>query len=78
MVYKKFIIITYVGTLPVKLIAARSGDFVMASPKTGPSAGTKLIMPAGKPDSLKILYNTYEENTAVSDGFHRTTLPIFQ
>ena len=68
--------LTYVGTLPVKLIAARSGDFVMDSPKTGPSAGTKLIMPAGKPDSLRILYKTYEEKTAVSDGFHKTTFPI--
>jgi hypothetical protein len=47
-----------VGTLPVKLIAARFGDFVIVSPKSGPAAGTKLITPAGRPASLKILYKT--------------------
>lgn len=42
-------------TLPVKLTPARCGDFVMTSPKTGPSAGTKLMTPGGSPASLKIL-----------------------
>lgn len=32
---------TTYGTEPVKLIPARCGDFVIASPKTGPSAGMK-------------------------------------
>ncbi len=65
-----------VGTLPVKFIAAKSGDRVIASPKTGPSEGKKFITPAGKPESLNILYKMYDDRTAVSEGFHNTTFPI--
>lgn len=43
------------GTDPVKLIPARSGDPVIAFPKTGPSAGTKLTTPGGTPASVMIL-----------------------
>ena len=32
-------------TLPVKLIAARSGDVVILLPNTGPEQGTKFKMP---------------------------------
>lgn len=46
----------YYLTLPVKFTPARCGDFVMTSPNTGPSAGTKLMTPGGSPASLKILY----------------------
>jgi hypothetical protein len=42
------------GTDPVKLIPLKCGDFVMASPNTGPSAGTKLTTPSGTPASLMI------------------------
>jgi len=42
-------------TLPVKFIPARSLEEVIVSPNTGPSAGTKLITPAGTPASLNIL-----------------------
>lgn len=63
---------------PVKLIAASIGDFSTVSPKTGPSAGTKLITPPGTPASLSILYTTYDDNMAVSDAFHKTTLPCKQ
>ncbi len=64
----KFKIQFTVGTLPVKLIADKSDDLVIVSPKSGPAAGTKLITPAGRPASLNILYNTYEDKTAVSEG----------
>lgn len=43
------------GTDPVKLMPARCGDAVIVSPKTGPSAGTKLITPGGTPASRIIL-----------------------
>lgn len=43
------------GTLPVKLMAERSGLLVITAPNVGPSAGTKLITPAGTPASLNIL-----------------------
>jgi hypothetical protein len=33
----------------VKLIPAKNGDFVIVSPKTGPSAGTKFTTPSGTP-----------------------------
>ena len=45
-------------TLPVKLTPAKCGELVMTSPNTGPSAGTKLMTPAGRPASLKMLYTT--------------------
>lgn len=42
------------GTDPVKLIPLKYGEAVMASPKTGPSAGTKFTTPSGTPASLII------------------------
>ena len=42
---------TYLA-LPVKLTPASKGDFVMVSPNTGPSAGTKFTTPGGTPASL--------------------------
>lgn len=63
------------GTLPVKLMPARCGEAVMASPKTGPSAGMKLTTPGGTPASLQI-WNMYQlERRAVSLGFHSMALP---
>ncbi len=47
---------------------AKSGDLVIVSPKSGPAAGTKLITPGGRPASRNILYKTYEERIAVSEG----------
>lgn len=63
------------GTDPVKLIPAKWGDAVIVSPKTGPSAGTKLTTPGGTPASRIILNIVQFDRTAVSDGFHRTALP---
>jgi len=65
-----------VGTLPVKLIPARSGELVIDWPKTGPSDVTKLITPGGRPQSLRTLNRIYVDRTVMSDGFHTTTLPI--
>lgn len=45
------------------------------SPKTGPSAGTKLTTPGGTPASRIILNIVQFDKTAVSDGFHNTLLP---
>lgn len=42
------------GTDPVKLIPDKCWEAVIASPKTGPSAGTKLTTPAGTPASVII------------------------
>lgn len=42
------------GTDPVKLIPDKYGEAVIASPNTGPSAGTKLTTPAGTPASVII------------------------
>ena len=39
--------------LPVKLMAARSGEDVTVSPKSGPWVGTQLMTPSGMPASLK-------------------------
>ena len=61
--------------LPTKLTPAKSGEEVTVSPNTGPSAGTKLITPGGTPASRRSLKTMYDDNIAVSDGFHRTTLP---
>lgn len=44
------------GTLPVKLIAARWGEEVTASPKTGPSAGRNWTTLGGRPASRRALY----------------------
>lgn len=63
------------GTDPVKLMPAKCGEAVIVSPNTGPSAGTKLTTPAGTPASRIILNMTQFDNTAVSDGFHKTELP---
>lgn len=63
------------GTLPVKLIPAKCFELVMVSPKTGPSAGTKLTTPAGTPASLQILNISQFDSSAVSLGFHNTALP---
>lgn len=46
--FTKLFICTY-GTEPVKLMPAKWGDFVIVSPKTGPSAGTKFTTPSGTP-----------------------------
>ncbi len=54
---------------------AKSGDFVMTSPNTGPSAGTKLMTPGGTPASRRILKHIYEDSIDVVAGFHNTTLP---
>lgn len=63
------------GTEPVKLMPAKCGEAVMVSPNTGPSAGTKLTTPGGKPASRIILKMIQLESIAVSDGFHNTELP---
>ena len=42
------------GTLPVKLIPAKSGEAVTVSPNTGPSAGINWMTPGGRPLSLRI------------------------
>lgn len=63
------------GTDPVKLIPAKCGEAVIVSPKTGPSAGTKLTTPAGTPASLMILKMVQFDRMAVSEGFHRTEFP---
>lgn len=63
------------GTLPVKLIPAKCLEFVIVSPKTGPSAGTKFTTPGGTPASLQILKIVQLDNNAVSLGFHNTALP---
>lgn len=54
---------------------AKCGEAVMVSPKTGPSAGTKLTTPSGTPASRIILKIRQLESTAVSEGFHKTALP---
>lgn len=63
------------GTLPVKLMPARSGDAVIALPKTGPSAGTKFTTPGGTPASRQTWKIVQLDNSAVSLGFHSTALP---
>lgn len=63
------------GTEPVKLMAARCGDAVIVSPKTGPSAGTKLTTPSGTPASRMILKMRQFDRSAVSEGFQSTPLP---
>lgn len=63
------------GTLPVKFNPAKCGEAVIVSPKTGPSAGTKLTTPAGTPASLHILKICQFDRRAVSLGFHSTALP---
>jgi hypothetical protein len=63
------------GTLPVKLMPAKYLEAVMVSPKTGPSAGTKLTTPGGTPASRHTLKMSQFERRAVSLGFHNTALP---
>lgn len=63
------------GTDPVKFKPAKCLEAVILSPKTGPSAGTKLTTPAGNPASLTILKIVQFDNKAVSDGFHNTAFP---
>lgn len=63
------------GTDPVKLMPDKYGEAVIASPNTGPSAGTKFTTPAGTPASVIISYITQFDNNAVSEGFHRTEHP---
>lgn len=70
-------IIAY-GTDPVKLMPAKSGDDVMASPKTGPSEGMKLTTPGGTPASRIILNIVQLDKMAVSDGFHNTEFPLIE
>lgn len=67
--------LTY-GTDPVKFIPAKCEDAVIVSPKTGPSAGTKLTTPAGTPASRIILKMIQFDSIAVSDGFHKTEFPF--
>ncbi|KNC30920.1 hypothetical protein FF38_09305 [Lucilia cuprina] len=59
----------------LNLIPAKWGEAVMVSPNTGPSAGTKLTTPSGTPASRIILKIRQFDNTAVSEGFHKTALP---
>lgn len=56
---------------------AKSGEAVIASPNTGPSAGMKLTTPGGTPASRMILKIVQFDSTAVSDGFHSTALPFY-
>ena len=63
------------GTDPVKLMQARFLLEVTASPKTGPSQGTKLTTPGGTPASRQILNIIQFESRAVSEGFHKTEHP---
>ena len=58
---------------PVKAIAARWGELVIVSPKSGPRQGTKLHTPSGRPASRKILKTVQLERTAVLEGFHTDT-----
>lgn len=62
--------------LPVKLIAAKSGELVTILPNGSPSLGTKLITPSGIPASRRILKMIQLERMAASDGFHTVTFPI--
>lgn len=63
------------GTEPVKLMPAKCGEAVIVSPKTGPSAGTKLTTPSGTPASRIIVKIRQLESRAVSEGFQSTALP---
>ena len=62
--------------LPVKVMAARSGEEVTMFPNVGPSVGTKFTTPSGMPASRRILKTIQLERIAVSDGFHTVTLPM--
>ena len=58
---------------PVKATAARWGELVMVSPKSGPRQGTKLHTPSGRPASRNILKMVQLEITAVLEGFQTDT-----